>query len=633
MPAAPGAPQFQPLTFPEDFALTIDLEGETITAPVPKDSDGNREWRTRVRDKARDDLDTQRSLLGLCAAGAEGCIYWINAFVWTFRQKRVDEHGIEKSILGGDTDVRFVTWPVQDEAVRAIFDAIENGGDIAIDKSRDMGASWLTLVVFVWFWIFREGVNFRILSRVEELVDTADDPDSMFWKIDFVLRTLPPWMVPPHRRTYKKLVNRRPGNNTIIGRSTTGAQGRAGRCTAAVFDEFALVREARTIWQGFQQTTACRIAVSSAYGPVFFSKLVRSPQVRVIRLAWWDHPEKGAGRYTRKDPTTGKIEIRSPYYDKLEDKVRDKRALAEEMGMDHSGAGLTFFDDGELARHRAMHARDPLYLGHLVYTGTLDRDAALVRARGDCFHFAGESGEGPWKLWCELFDDGTGVWRPDQRHTYVIGCDISFGTGASNSTGFVMNLETGEQVGGFASAEYGPEEFARQMAAAGLWFGGPRGCAFVGWEANGAGGLFGRTLVRSLRYPWRFYTLKDDEDTPKRGRAFGWHSNQQRKKDVLGIFRGAIARDEVEVRDEDVLDEASSYMFFDSGEIGPGELKEESPVAMATHGDRVIGGAVAVYVSKFAHRCNPPDPKPPNGSPAWVMQQVRKKKRAARARA
>lgn len=629
MAALQAAPNWRPLDFPKGFALTLDVEGETTVVPVPKGSDANREWRTKLRDETAEDHGNQRAALALCAAGAEGCIYWLNAFVWTFRQKRVDKHGVEKSITGGDTDVRFVTWQVQDGAVRDLFDAIENGGDVTIDKSRDMGASWLTIAVFVWFWMFREGVHFRILSRVEELVDTPDDSDSLFWKIDFLVRKLPAWMRPPIKRTYKKIVNLR-GGNTIIGRSTTGAQGRAGRCTAMMIDEAALVRELRPIWQGFQQTTACRIAVSSAYGPGFFSKLVRSPQVKTIRLAWWDHPEKGLGRYTRVDPVTQRVEIRSPYYDLLEDKVRDKRALAEEMGMDHSGAGLTFFDDADLARHRAMHAMDPLYVGHLVYDGTKERDMALLRQRPDCFEFRGESGVGPWALWCDLVEDESGCWRPPQDRTYVIGCDISFGTGASNSTGFVLDLENEEQVAEFASAEYGPEEFARQMAAAGLWFGGVRKCAFIGWEANGAGGLFGRTLVRNLRYPWVYYNLKEDEITPKRGKSYGWHSNTQRKKDVLGILRGGLARDEIKVRSAVTLDEAQEYLFFDNGEVGPGELKEESPVAMATHGDRVIGAAVAKYISAYAPRCNPPEIRAPKGSAAWVMERVKAKKRKQR---
>ena len=624
-----SSPGWAPLEFPKGFSLTLVVDGETITVPVPKESEANRRWRLRIRDATADNRTAQRSWLGLCAAGAEGCILWLNAFAWTFRQKRTDHEGNERSITSGDTDVRFITWPVQDAAVRAMVHAIEHGEDIVVDKSRDMGASWLTISVFVWFWLFRDSVNFRVLSRVEELVDNPDDPDSLFWKIDFLIRNLPAWMRPPQRRTRLKLVNRANGN-TIIGRSTTGAQGRAGRCTAAMFDEAALIAELKAIWQGFQQTTSCRMAVSSAFGPGFFSKLVRSPSVKVVRLAWWDHPEKGRGRYTRADPVTKRVEIRSPYYDKLEEKVRDKRALAEEMGMDHSGAGLTFFDDADLARHTAMHARDPSYVGHLLYVGTKERDMAILRRRADCFEFAAESGVGPWSIWCDLMEDDSGCWRPPQDRTYVIGCDISFGTGASNSTGYVLDLENEEQVGEFASAEYGPEEFARQMAAAGFWFGGVRGCAFIGWEANGAGGLFGRTLVRHLMYPWVFFNLKEDERTPKRTRSYGWHSNPQRKKDVLGIFRGAIARDETIVRSLRTLDEAREYLFFDNGEVGPGELRQESPVAMAVHGDRVIGGAVAKYISAYASRCSPPEIRPPKGSAAWVMAQMKAKKRRKR---
>jgi len=49
-----------------------------------------------------------------------------------------------------------------------------------------------------------------LVSRVEDLVDKTDDPKSLFWKIDFIHKHLPKWLMPDFERQkmhLKKLVD------------------------------------------------------------------------------------------------------------------------------------------------------------------------------------------------------------------------------------------------------------------------------------------------------------------------------------------------------------------------------------------------------------------------------------------
>ena len=50
-------------------------------------------------------------------------------------------------------------------------------------SGADMGASWLTVALTYWHWLFESGSHMLLASRVEDLVDKTGDPDSLFWKV------------------------------------------------------------------------------------------------------------------------------------------------------------------------------------------------------------------------------------------------------------------------------------------------------------------------------------------------------------------------------------------------------------------------------------------------------------------
>lgn len=605
----------RPLDHPPDYAIDLLLpNGRRTTWALPKPRDANLRYRQKLHALTERSERARLAMLAACSAkDAGGFLVWLNTYGWTFKQLKIDEHGRQTPILGGGVDVPFITWPVQDDLATELIRCIETGTNAAVDKSRDMGLTWLIVAVFTWHWLFRPGTNFQVLSMTEEEVDNPGEPSSIFWKIDYLLRMLPGWMVPPHKRTFLKLV-RTDTPTTIVGKSTTGRKGRSGRVTATLFDEAGFIDVLKRLWVSMRSTAGCMIANSTAAGPGFFSRLVRSPQVHQLRAMWWEHPEKGRGRYLATEPD-GTTKIRSPWFNQREAEAVDRMEIAQELEADHQAAGYVFYDDRVLTRHMASNCVPPLYMGRLEFTGEGDRDIALANQRDDQFAWH-DVDDGAWAVWCELDDDGSGAYRPPQDRTYVFGIDVSLGLGRSESACCVTDLESGEQVGEFTTKDLDPAEFARQMYAASLWWGGARGTAFVCWEANGGGQIFGKHMKR-LRHRWLYYHTHEDRRSRQTTDKFGWHSNPAAKKDLLTEHRVALARDEWIPRSSLLVEQCREYVHFDNGGVGPGELETDDPAAQDLHGDKVIAAALSRYAMTFAHRCRPPERVAPVGSPAW----------------
>lgn len=597
-----------PLDHPPDYAIQI----AGVKIPVPKDKIANLRWRKELLTRAETDLVWRETLQAMVSEGTpEACLFWLNAFCDTYVQKQVDGRGVERAVTGERVHQPFITWPCQDRFVHAVFNAIRKGEDLAIDKSRDMGASWLLVAVFQYFFQFVEGSNFFELSRKEELVYNEGDMRALMQKHEYLLKRQPPWMVPKYRLTHMRLVNEDNGN-TVIGDTTTGDAGHGGRVTAALIDEIARIHDARVIWEGLADTTATRIGNSTPHGPGFWSELVQSGKVRVLPLMFYEHPQKGQGRYEYVDEDTGQIRVSSAWRDARIKRAVTKREIAENIDADHEGAGRVIFPTRLISAHIKANACEPMYVGSLRYTGEAELEVSIKDHKARDWALFDNSA-GALKLWCELFEDDRGFYRPAQNRTYVIGADVGQGVGASNSVASVFEMETRTFVAELATAEMSTDEFARMLCVLGYWFGGPRGAAFLAWEANGHGLGVGQR-ARRLGYPWLFRQVNEYGSKRTQSDNYGWFSSDDKKFDLLDEYKGELERFAIVNPSEIALQEARGYIHYDSGGCGPAALQEESSSARKTHGDRVIANALAVYASRYAFRTQPPERVPPKGS-------------------
>ena len=232
------------------------------------------------------DVHTQVLLWNLCKREdnpAEGCIFFIENFCWTFDPRTKDKY------------LPIVLFDFQKDAIRYVVQHIDQGKNMLIEKSRDMGISWLIVYVFVWYWLFRDGSTLLMGSYKEKLVDDGGNINSLFGKVEFTVRNLPKWLLPRNfsikkHRQKLKLIN--PENNNLIYGDTMNPQfGRGARNTAIFYDELGFWDAAKESWEAGADSTPCQIANSTPNGRNFFWKL-RDSGMDTLSLLWKLHPLK-----------------------------------------------------------------------------------------------------------------------------------------------------------------------------------------------------------------------------------------------------------------------------------------------------------------------------------------------------
>lgn len=564
---------------------------------VPKDPMENLLWRKEICDDAEQNEEIRQALYTACS---QSVLFFINTFVFTLRVFEPRKDGSGQIQQAENKHLPFVTWPIQDEHILRIENAIDDGESLLTDKSRDMGATWDHIAVFVHRLLFREDESHLLISRKEDAVDLLSgtpksypfgplaDPGTLFGKIDYILNRLPEWMLPRISRKSMHILNL--DNKTRIdGESCNPTAGSSDRRDSIFLDEMAKMQWGASVKQSTKDVTACRLPCSTPHGAgTAFSKWRGSGQIPVFVMGWWDHPEKGKDRHAESDDL-GRWKIHSPWYDQrcAEDSPKE---IATELDMDHIGSGDTFFEATIIEQHKRLFGKPARRVTEITFKRKLTDEAIqdAIRRRDRSVLRAGGQG-GAWQIWCEL-PNGC----PDQTRTYALCIDISKGQGASNSTINAVCLETREKVAAFADANTPPHELARLACAAAIWFGG-RTRPLVIWENNGDPGFdFGRQITNAYRYPNIYFDRAAGTLREKVGKRYGWRSSPEKKAAALGALRRAYAHGRYINHDSDSLDEALTYIHYEGGGIGPAALVEESDSARKAHGDRVIADMLCI---------------------------------------
>lgn len=556
---------------------------------VPRGVDENLQFRIALRKRAQSKPGFQKSLIEMCR---QDLLFYVNGFVFTY-----DPRTRLKSLP-------FVTWPIQDRAFPTILDCIEHGQDLVIEKSRDMGASWMSLIVMEWLWHFHPGNSFLMVSRKEDLVDAPGDPDSLFWKVDFVHKHLPRWLKPETDR--RKLHFGNMGNgSTIDGESTTAAAGVGGRRTAMFIDEFSRIEEGYHLLAGTADTTQCRIFNFTPWGTSNAAyKLARRDDVRKLRLHWKDHPEKARGLY-QYDERQAKVvvldhafshgpefnfvldgKLRSPWYDAECKRRNNDREVAQMLDIDYQGSAYQFFDKAMIVTLQATYGEDPWWEGDITFDPDTGRPRSLVKAKG-----------GPLKLWCHLVDDKPVPGR------YGAGADLSAGTGATNSCLSIASARTGEKVAEYASPYLRPEQMALRAVALCWLFKDDlgNGAAFA-WEQQGPGIVFGKRMIE-LGYRNIFYRKNELKmGGPQSMDVPGWFPSNDNKRLLLEEYREALSSRKYLNRNSTALEECLFFIHTPQGKVEHSQEEhgfsdvtgERDPSgARVNHGDRVIADSLS----------------------------------------
>lgn len=552
--------------------ITTEFYRRIVVDKGGKDLLTNVRLRKRLVEACGKDESVRKAVWTMCR---RDLLFWVNMFCFTYDPRNLGNPaatGLRKL----PKVVPFVTWEYQDDAMRLVQWCIMNGVDGLIEKSRDMGASWICLTVYDWFFLFHEMDTFMMVSRKEDLVDKKEDPDCLFWKIDFINSHLPQWMCPEIGRVKCHMKNEA-GGGTIDGESTTGDVGRGGRRRSVLLDEFGAVEEneSQEVLNATNDNTDCRIFNSTPKGAVgaYYEQTKRDDIVK-IRMHWSQHPHKREGLYTCEKgkcplhPEGG--HLHSKWYDReCRRRGWNPVAIAQELDIDYARAGGAFFSVPVLEAYIVAVCRYRLFEGELEFDRMTAMPEGLQEQKG-----------GHLMMWVSPSLDGR---VPSGR--YGLGIDISEGTGASFSCISVGNIDTGEKVACYTNPNIKPYELARYAVALARFFDG----AFMAWEANGPGREFGDEVAR-LNYTNVFYRTNIASKT--RSQFPGWYSLPEEKISVFGSYRRALAERTFMNRDKMAVKECFKFVTdqngvptyqggsFDLGRIGQ------------SHGDVVVSDAL-----------------------------------------
>jgi hypothetical protein len=631
-PAQPFRPPVidVPLSYPGD----VWIDPDNLDFPIYKDLNRNAESRRAILKAADGNRDIQDDIRERCK---RSFIFWLNLFGWTYRVRIVTTDGREvplnaaklmhpetgKMVGRPSAHLPFITWPIQDEVGQDLIDCIDNGEDALVDKSRDMGASWMICAVGAYMFLFREHCHIYYTSRTEQLVERSGDPQTLFWKIEYMLERQPYWLKPhipkgddrrmtplpsgayqmmksggrtPYRQRLLFINPQR--NNSIAGFAATGHVGRAARGAVVFFDELASMEQAGDAWISAADTAACRVANSTPLGAgTTYSRLYHTGTVsgspKILELDYRHHPEKGRNGEWRTDEDGSVTQVQgrrywwSPWLKQQIKRRSDPADLAQNVFHDHETSGRTFFSVRDVIQHKQEFA---------------ERSTIMRFEIDPTRHNFKEQHDGRWYLACELSESGKPA---NQRTNYVMFADPSYGVGAANTAIAVMDSESGRFVAMFVDPLADQHKLAWEMCFAGKHlFGGQVGSAFIGWETNGPGeSLYGDILKHE--YPFIYHQRPEGNAAAARGKRYGWRSDRRTKRILLAGLNRCIIRREIEIPFVDTLDEMLEYIVNDDGSVGPGLIRDEKSGAREAHGDRVVAAAGCVLLRQEAPAFEP----------------------------
>lgn len=206
--------------------------------------------------------------------------------------------------------IPFIPFPRQIEMMQWITDHWLHGKDGVVPKSRDTGASWVSMAWACSMCLHWPGMAIGFGSRKEEYVDRLDSPKSLFFKARLFLANLPREL----RGGWDAKVNGAfmrltfPQSGGVITGEAGDNIGRGDRSAVYFVDESAHLERPQLAEASLAATTNCRIDMSSVNGMdnPFAEKVHSWPAEDIFYFHWRDDPRKDDAWYeaqkAKKDP-------------------------------------------------------------------------------------------------------------------------------------------------------------------------------------------------------------------------------------------------------------------------------------------------------------------------------------------
>jgi hypothetical protein len=628
--------------------------------------EGNIDFRKRLHQRLSGDEGMYKAYLEFCAMKPQ--ILFNSAF-WVYEARAKPGKQNIPFILRPQQDYAIDRMKLAiDEGHNLLFDKSREEG--ATELIAKMFTAYFLLYSDMYFL-----VGSRVEDYVDKATGVKPDKNGLmrvygnhkciFHKLLYAVTTLPPYMQPNLRKSHL-IVENLDNGSAIGGEATTFNFGAGDRAKAVLVDECARIEPdiAQYIIDNIQDTTPCAIYNSTHFKwgtghP--YAQLINSNKVEMVTLGWEDNPVKNFGLYTSPEVDQiiikdidyyrdicpdvfndgiGHVTIdankpfvysdlqlaiaesseeiqeqmndisfvadggegnfncmRSVWYDDQEARGRSRQDLAINILRIPQWSADQFFDGVNLVRVENTYVCEPNYTGTIKYEIEKRKPVNIRFQRGGPKHL---------KWWGPL----PGA-RPRQDHNYIVSCDISRGTGASNSVATITDVNTSEVVGLYVNSFIDVTDFAELAVALCLWCGGGTKSAYLIWEANGPGDTF-KNRVRKIGYHFVYYKVNERAKTRKRSgnKQYGWYSTtgvNGTKSDLLSELDAAVHESLVKVKrfpflvihDIETIREMREYIFLgDRIDVGLSSQITESSGARYAHGDRVIATALAMLALK-----------------------------------
>lgn len=551
-----------------------------------------------------ENVDYRTTIIGLCekkdlgpeyAAAVwkmceESILFFFNVFCWT-QDTRTE-----------NKDLPFITFPFQDEAILEVNRCIDAGENLFIDKSRDMGVTYIVIYTFLWRWLFKRSEQFRIGSRKEDFVDRQGDMDTLFEKLRYSINFLPFWLLPKgfnkkKHSTYMKLLNPEIGC-AIIGEATNADFARGGRPKAVLFDEFSAWDMAEEAWRSASDATRCKIAVGTPKGAGNkFAELSRTDEVKnKLHLLWWKHPNKAvtSAQYLELKSFNGEIgedqskapvgcyigkdgKIHSEWYDN-ECANRKKEDAAENLDCDYLNSGRPVFDTAKcvMAMERCV---DPVAQGDLMW-----KVRPIFNEQGDCINDA--------QLDVELVKNMNGVVRVWEKpkdgfeNGYVIAADTAEGLeqGDYDDARVLLRTEMKPRIVAVLHGHLKIHEYAEELAKLAVYY----KRAYVNIERNNHGHGVILQLFRIYKKIWHKEVF--GKGYPELSDKLGFSTGSQTKPIIIGTLGKAISEESFVDPDREFWKETLTFVEDD------GKMEAQGKhLGQRCFDDRVMSQAILLW--------------------------------------
>jgi hypothetical protein len=489
----------------------------------PKDYRENLAWRRETLLRAKDDLSYREKCKTLFF---QDPLYAFNCFFWTFDVRKKPNHHIP-----------FCTYDFQDVVILDLVNSIKtssgtNSQDRLIEKSRDMGVSWIVILVFELLWLNPSGgYDFLLGSRIEDYVDKKGDMRTLFEKARYNLYRLPVWLQPKDfssktHDNFMRLINPETGSS-ITGESNNASFSTGGRYAAILLDEFAKwENNDDKAWTSSGDASPCRVAVSTPWGAAGkFYDLAHDDKIKKHTLHWSLHPEKRLGLYCVYPKPVRSAEVvdenhwvglRSVWYDQQTlGRTRTGSDIAQELDIDYIGAGNPVFDGPAGDRISVLIKSDK---SPVSYLQPVNGETTLLEVENPYEHYD----------YVLIYD------KPMQNLSYVLACDVAEGKETGDySIVKVLCRETRSVVASFAS-RIDEVALARIIVGMAQYYTSSKKEPWWAVETNGPGlALFDLlTEVHDLPNPF----LMPIYDTVKNSISYrkGWWTSVSSRRALVG---------------------------------------------------------------------------------------------------